>query len=441
MQQGAKAFDREMFPTFELQATTGDAEMKRASSFIAALACAFLPACSAVQTSSTFGPTQTQPTGAMPHIAQGGGAQWASIYYRGCAESLIEGPLNSVWFGDPCNGRTLRLDMGLHLTRFPVANSAIAEGPDGNVWGVILSSSDVSRLTPAGVVTYFHVPCITQKYAFLWQINSGADGNMWVTVRNQATIVRVTMAGVVTCVTISRPGSDFVTAGPDGNTWFTEQEAPSLLGKITPSGTLTEYSDPNFCGSLIGAGDGYLYCGSPHGIVRISTADAGETVVAPQRGEIWGFSTSGKGSNAQLYFSAPDTHLVTLHLSSLNDHIDVLPLGQSGPRYVAFGPDGNLWYYARIPGYIVIGVDIFRILIVNPASMSLSVGQTQTATASQKKNPNNVFSATSADPSIATVATGPTPGTFNITGQSTGYTYVRIADSTHNFFDVVVSVH
>ena len=281
-----------------------------------------------------------------------------------------------------------------------------------------------------------------REYAYLWQINSGADGNLWVTVRDQATIVRVTTAGDVRCITISRQGSDFVTAGPDGNTWFTEQEAPSLLGRITPSGTLTEFSDPNFCGSLVGAGDGYLYCGSPHGIVRISTADASETVVAPQRDEVWGFSASGRGSNAKLYFSRPDTHLVTLHLSNYKFDIDTIPANEKRPRFVAFGADGNLWYSAGGPASIEgVGTDIFRVITVSPTSMTLRVGQTQTATASQTENPNSVFAASSENPAIASVASGQTAGTFNVTGQSSGSTAVRIADKMNNYVDIAVTVH
>jgi glucose/arabinose dehydrogenase len=167
-----------------------------------------------------------------------------------------------------------------------------------------------------------------------------------------------------------------------------------------------------------------------------------ETVVAPQKDIIWGFSHSGTGSNAQLYFSTPNTHLVTLHLSSLKFHIDVIPSNQHSPRYVAFGPDGNLWYDAGGTNSLnVIGTDIFRILTVNPTSMTLTISQTQTATASQIQNPNSVFTAVSANPSVATVANGPTTGTFNITGQSAGSTTVRIADHQHNYVDIAVTVH
>ena len=54
---------------------------------------------------------------------------------------------------------------------------------------------------------------------------------------------------------ISNPGGpDLITAGPDGNLWFTEQ-AGNRIARITPDGVVTEFS----AGLSVGAG--------PRGIV------------------------------------------------------------------------------------------------------------------------------------------------------------------------------
>jgi hypothetical protein len=243
----AKAADARIGQTIH-----GDIPMKRAY-LVMALSVALLTACSGGQPSAIFQPGEAQPGGVIPHVVQGGsGSQWASVNYGGCLQNLITGPLNSIWFGDACNNKTVRIDMSGKVHTFPVSTSVVAAGSDGNIWG-IGPNNTISRMTLSGTATSFSVPCIGSP-AFMWRIKPGADGNLYAAVQRQATIVRITTSGVVTCIAISRQISDDIAAGSDGNTWFTEPEAPSLLGKITPSGTLTEYPDPDSCGNPRGGG-------------------------------------------------------------------------------------------------------------------------------------------------------------------------------------------
>src|SRR5438067_405640 len=52
----------------------------------------------------------------------------------------------------------------------------------------------------------------------------------------------MTTSGVITEFPIPTPDSDpyVLTAGPDGNLWFTESEA-NQIGRITPSGEISEF--------------------------------------------------------------------------------------------------------------------------------------------------------------------------------------------------------
>jgi streptogramin lyase len=336
--------------------------------------------------------------------------------------------------------------MSGNVTLFNVRATSMIAGPDSHIWALSGRRNPpedlIARMGPLGGVTYYKAPCagVLNNWE---QITSGADGNLWFTVNNVSMIVRMTTAGISTCFSTTA-GTEGVTAGPDGNVWFTEPSFSSsgLIGKITPAGVVTEYADPNNCRNIISAGDGYLYADSNNGIARISPADGSETIVAPQVGAIWNLATSGSGAEAKLYYSAPDNHLITLHLASDRFDIDVLPAGQTRGRYVAYGPDGNLWYSTDPPsGGAMIGVDVLRSMTVNPTSITLTVGQSQSATASQTKNRNDNFTATSANTAIATVANGSGPGDFNITGVSAGSTTVRIADRVHNWVDIAVTVH
>ena len=85
-----------------------------------------------------------------------------------------------------------------------------------------------------------------------WEIAAGPDGNLWFTERTGPVGYAGQMARinptthVVTEFTAGITGDtepDGVTAGPDGNVWFTE-EAGNRIGRITPSGTITEFPIP-----------------------------------------------------------------------------------------------------------------------------------------------------------------------------------------------------
>jgi virginiamycin B lyase len=64
------------------------------------------------------------------------------------------------------------------------------------------------------------------------------------------------------CITVTTPNAQpyGIAAGPDGNLWFMETNA-NQIGRITPTGTITEYPVPTTSSapSFIAPGpDGYL---------------------------------------------------------------------------------------------------------------------------------------------------------------------------------------
>ena len=75
-------------------------------------------------------------------------------------------------------------------------------------------------------------------------ITAGPNGNLWFTEYNGNRIARITPLGVVTefSTGISAGASpNGITLGPDGNLWFTETGG-NRIGRITPAGVVTEYS-------------------------------------------------------------------------------------------------------------------------------------------------------------------------------------------------------
>src|SRR5215467_3944927 len=76
-------------------------------------------------------------------------------------------------------------------------------------------------------------------------ITAGPDGNLWFVEQEGNKIGRITPSGTITEFPIPTPnsGPNAITAGSDGNLWFTEGGAYKI-GQITPSGTISELSVP-----------------------------------------------------------------------------------------------------------------------------------------------------------------------------------------------------
>jgi streptogramin lyase len=122
--------------------------------------------------------------------------------------------------------------------------------------------------SPAGIMTEFPLPTI--GYSSDW-ITAGPDGNVWFTEHSGTTsqIGRITPAGRITEFPLMAdilPGG--ITAGPDGNLWFTETvygnngAITGKIGRMTPADTFTEFqiATPNASPYAITAGpDGNLW--------------------------------------------------------------------------------------------------------------------------------------------------------------------------------------
>jgi hypothetical protein len=99
------------------------------------------------------------------------------------------------------------------------------------------------------------------EYSFLTPISqleditAGPDGNLWFVENNGNKIGKITTSGTITEYALpSGRWPEGITAGPDGNLWFTE--LADNIGKITTSGTITEYAIPTGASSPYGIAAG-----------------------------------------------------------------------------------------------------------------------------------------------------------------------------------------
>jgi virginiamycin B lyase len=96
----------------------------------------------------------------------------------------------------------------------------------------LLSLSSAPAWATAGTITEFPIPTKSAPIG----ITAGPDGNVWFTeiMQGVGKIGRITPSGTITEFQTPTANSrlEGITAGPDGNLWFTEGSA-GKIGRIT----------------------------------------------------------------------------------------------------------------------------------------------------------------------------------------------------------------
>ena len=98
-------------------------------------------------------------------------------------------------------------------------------GPSLGAFGV-----GIARGASVGQVTEFPISTADTQPG---PITAGPDGNLWFS--EQGAIGRITPSGEVTAFPVHSPTG--IEGGPDGNIWFTTFYG--TIGRITPSGSIT----------------------------------------------------------------------------------------------------------------------------------------------------------------------------------------------------------
>jgi streptogramin lyase len=187
-------------------------------------------------------------------------------------------------------------------------------------------------------------------------ITAGPDGNVWFTIPDSpqdfnGSIGRITPGGVVTEFSQLYPQPRFIVTGPDGNLWFTQDDGRDNgvagIGRITPDGVVTQFSQPN-CRSLgdIAVGsDGNLWftwnsLNAPFlaGITRMTVSP--RVTEFPLPGRSGGIAA---GSDGAIWFTERDLDRIGRITTTGAVSEFALPAG-SAPTGIVAGPDGNLWF-------------------------------------------------------------------------------------------------
>ena len=187
-------------------------------------------------------------------------------------------------------------------------------------------------------------------------ITAGPDGNLWFTEQSGNKVGRITPAGVITEFTVPTAKSEplRITAGPDGNLWFTESGS-NKIGQIIPlgfmAGVITEFDIPTANSnppSITAGPDGNLWFTELNGnkIGQITTA-----------GVITEFPVPTASSGPDVITAGPDGNLwFTEQYGNKIGRITTagvitefpVPTASSHLIGIAAGPDGNVWFTEEV---------------------------------------------------------------------------------------------
>lgn len=258
----------------------------------------------------------------------------------------------------------------------------IVEGPEGNLWftaskgGVESSTPAIGRITPSGTVTTFSTGLTSGSSPF--DITVGPDGNLWFTDkpvygRGTPAIGRITPSGTITefteahdengdSIELSEPLN--IIPGPDGNLWFTDWAyvgGEPAIGRITPSGAITEFKLPQFSlpRSIVVGPDRNLWF-TDSSAVSLSTGSIGRITPGGTLTEFsTGLQSGGKpmditvGSDGNLWFTESSNSSQgpagigrITPSGTITDFTAGLQV-ESHPENIVLGAEGNLWFTDR----------------------------------------------------------------------------------------------
>ncbi len=277
---------------------------------------------------------------------------------------IVAGPDGNLWFTERYSNRIGRITTAGVITEFDPGIPANSNGPwditagsDGNLWFTQDGGVSVWRITTSGVTTSFPSGYLSNGTTGYWigghsvrGIAAGPDGKLWLTDDAAVQIVLMSTTGVVNTfsagitqgVTGSSP--DQIITGPDGNLWFVEALGAGKIGRITPSGVITEFK--GYCGGncrLVVGADGALWYNAGAQFGRMTTA-----------GDLTDLTYAGYALTSSGITSGPDGNIWFLDASNNNigrrTSVGVITTFSNGISPGAgltdltVGPDGNLWF-------------------------------------------------------------------------------------------------
>ncbi len=177
-------------------------------------------------------------------------------------------------------------------------------------------------------------------------ITAGPDGNLWFTEFHGNKIGRITTAGTITeFPTAAATNPELIAVGSDGNLWFPEVTS-NTIGRMTTAGGYTSFPILTAAASVIGiaaGSDGNLWFveAQKFKIGRITTAGVVTEFPVPTQEILLQIASGPDGNLWFAEFNAGKIGRITT--AGVVTEFPV-PFAGSQPQGITGGPDGNIWF-------------------------------------------------------------------------------------------------
>jgi virginiamycin B lyase len=314
----------------------------------------------------------------LPRVPPTGGAGPLAIDQQGNVwfDETYEVPPEEPGASPRFPGQIVRMNRQGEITvAAQLRSSDLTVGPDGSVWftGFFM----IGRIAPDGTVSEFPLPNgANEEEKFVFDdgpLVVGADGNIWFSgargvrkedgsaVGDEPIIGRLTPTGELTEFDLPRDGGHPIRLanGPDGNVWFTEPQG-ARVGRITPGGQIQHFPLPASAQPAgIAAGpDGALWFlegrEKDSAIARITTAgvltefplEATEQEKAEELGGLFGAGSVVAGPDGRIWFAHQPGSIGRI---STAGRVSQVAIPTRSPEDLAVGPEGSVWYTSAAP--------------------------------------------------------------------------------------------
>jgi streptogramin lyase len=183
-------------------------------------------------------------------------------------------------------------------------------------------------------------------------ITAGPDGNLWFTESATGKIGRITPSGIITefLLPSGRPPLG-ITAGPDGNVWYSRQFGG--VGQITPSGVVTEFPGGFEVGGIAAGPDGNLWLAYLTAMRRITPSGVATNfplcLGCPTSTTPFAYGITA-GPDGNLWFTEDSGLIGRISPAGSIDQFRVFSC--CSPVGITAGPDGNTWFVQSTVGGI-----------------------------------------------------------------------------------------
>ena len=215
----------------------------------------------------------TQPDGKIGRMSPAGDlTEFSGMGYD--VRGIASGPDGNLWFTrsmyTPPFGK---MTTSGAITSFSGAQGMpyhIAPGPNSDLWYTDTSRNVLGRIDMDGVQTEFSVPSI---YSYPFGLTTGPDLNIWFAEQAGMVVGGMSLPSKICRSTVDGTMVEFplpagqhasdITTGPDGNLWFT---VTGGVGRITPTGTITEVQVTGGSIAITNGPDGKLWFTQANGV-------------------------------------------------------------------------------------------------------------------------------------------------------------------------------